>query len=230
LEILNLSSTAQPGPKNALAWQSLAPGLFVLLWASGFVVGKLGLPYARPFTILLLRFAIATVFMVAVSFLTRANWPKTRIQAFHVAVVGVLLQAVYLGGCYVAMAEGIPAGVTALIVGLQPLLTATLVGPLLTERVSPRQWLGLAIGFAGVTLVLWNKLHFDSLHLGGILYAFGGLLGITAATNDIGIITLPNGRHLAIAVFVSDSPTDEVTREGVIARIAKAIWDKLGNE
>src|SRR6266478_5353311 len=182
LEILNLSSTAQPGPKNALAWQSLAPGLFVLLWASGFVVGKLGLPYARPFTILLLRFAIATVFMVAVSLLTRANWPKTRIQAFHVAVVGVLLQAVYLGGCYVAMAEGIPAGVTALIVGLQPLLTATLVGPLLTERVSPRQWLGLAIGFAGVTLVLWNKLHFDSLHLGGILYAFGGLLGITAAT------------------------------------------------
>ncbi len=179
---MNLSSTAQPGPKNALAWQSLAPGLFVLLWASGFVVGKLGLPYARPFTILLLRFAIATVFMVAVSLLTRANWPKTRIQAFHVAVVGVLLQAVYLGGCYVAMAEGIPAGVTALIVGLQPLLTATLVGPLLTERVSPRQWLGLAIGFAGVTLVLWNKLHFDSLHLGGILYAFGGLLGITAAT------------------------------------------------
>ncbi len=182
LEILNLSSTAQPGPKNALAWQSLAPGLFVLLWASGFVVGKLGLPYARPFTILLLRFAIATVFMVAVSLLTRANWPKTRIQAFHVAVVGVLLQAVYLGGCYVAMAEGIPAGVTALIVGLQPLLTATLAGPLLAERVSPRQWLGLAIGFAGVTLVLWNKLHFDSLHLGGILYAFGGLLGITAAT------------------------------------------------
>jgi drug/metabolite transporter (DMT)-like permease len=104
------------------------------------------------------------------------------LQAFHVAIVGVLLQAVYLGGCYVAMGAGIPAGVTALIVGLQPLLTATVVGPLLGERVSWRQWLGLAIGFAGVTLVLWNKLHFESLHLVGILYALGGLLGITSAT------------------------------------------------
>jgi len=118
LEIWHLSSTAQPRPKNALAWQNLAPRLFVLLWASGFVVGKLGLPYARPFTILLLRFAIATLFMVAVSLLTRANWPKTRIQAFHVAVVGVLLQVVYLGGCYVAMADGIPAGVRALFAEL----------------------------------------------------------------------------------------------------------------
>ncbi len=177
-----MSPTTQTGPARPLAWQSLAPGLFVLLWASGFVVGKLGLPYARPFTILLLRFAVATLLMALVCLATRAHWPKTRVQALHVAVVGVLLQAVYLGGCYVAMAAGIPAGVTALIVGLQPILTATVVGPLLGERVSPRQWLGLAIGFAGVTLVLWNKLHFDSLHLGGILYALGGLLGITSAT------------------------------------------------
>jgi drug/metabolite transporter (DMT)-like permease len=177
-----LRPTTQSGPRSPLAWQSLAPGFFVLLWASGFVVAKLGLPYARPFTLLLLRFAVATLFMVAVSLATRATWPKTRIQAFHVAVVGVLLQTVYLAGCYVAMGAGIPAGVTALIVGLQPLLTATVVGPLLGERVSWRQWQGLAIGFAGVTLVLWNKLHFDSVHLVGILYAFGGLLGITSAT------------------------------------------------
>ena len=120
--------------------------------------------------------------MLAISLATGARWPKTGRQAFHAAVVGVLLQGVYLGGCYLAIAEGIPAGVTAIIVGLQPILTATIVGPLLGERVSPRQWLGLAIGFAGVTLVLWNKLHFDSLHLAGIAYAVGGLLGITAAT------------------------------------------------
>lgn len=165
-----------------MAWQSLAPGFFVLLWASGFVAAKLGLPYARPFTLLLLRFGVASLLMLAVSLATRARWPKTAMQAFHVAVVGVLLQAVYLGGCYVAMGVGIPAGVTALIVGLQPLLTATVVGPLLGERVSWRQWLGLAIGFAGVTLVLWDKLHFDSVHLVGILYALGGLVGITSAT------------------------------------------------
>ena len=165
-----------------LSWQGLAPGIFVLLWASGFIAAKIGLPHARPFTILVIRFAIATVFMVAVSLLTRARWPQSWMQAFHVAVVGVLLQSVYLGGCYVAMGMGIPAGVTALIVGLQPILTATVVGPLLGERVSARQWLGLAIGFGGVTLVLWDKLHFDGVSLLGIFYALIGLVGITSAT------------------------------------------------
>jgi drug/metabolite transporter (DMT)-like permease len=172
----------QSGPRSPLAWRRLAPGLFVLLWASGFLTAKLGLPYARPFTLLLLRFAVASLFMLTVSLATGATWPRTRMQVFHVAVVGVLLQAVYLGGCYGAMNVGIPAGITALIVGLQPLLTAAVVGPLLRERVSWRQWLGLAIGFAGVTLVLWDKLHVDSAHLGGIFYALAGLLGITSAT------------------------------------------------
>lgn len=171
-----------PGPRHGLNWPALAPGIFVLLWASGFIAGKMGLPYARPFTILVIRFAVATLFMLVVCLATRASWPKTKMQAFHVAVVGVLLQSVYLGGCYVAMGMGIPAGVTALIVGLQPILTATVVGPLLGERVNGRQWLGLAIGFAGVTLVLWDKLHFDSAHLTGIFYALIGLAGITSAT------------------------------------------------
>ena len=107
-----------PGPRHGLNWPALAPGIFVLLWASGFIAGKMGLPYARPFTILVIRFAIATLFMLVVCLATRASWPKTKMQAFHVAVVGVLLQSVYLGGCYVAMGMGIPAGVTALIVGL----------------------------------------------------------------------------------------------------------------
>jgi drug/metabolite transporter (DMT)-like permease len=179
---MTASSTANPGTKNLFSWQGLTPAIFVLLWASGFIVAKLGLPYARPFTLLVIRFAIATLFMLAVSLLTRARWPKTKMQAIHVAVVGVLLQAVYLAGCYVAIGAGIPAGVTALIVGLQPILTATMVGPLLGERVSSRQWLGLAIGFCGVTLVLWDKLHFDSVHLWGMSFALIGLVGITAAT------------------------------------------------
>ncbi len=179
---MTASTTTHPGAKNLFSWQGLAPAIFVLLWASGFIAGKMGLPYARPFTILVIRFAIASAFMFAVCLVTRARWPKTKMQAFHVAVVGVLLQSVYLGGCYVAMGVGIPAGVTALIVGLQPILTATVVGPLLGEKVSLRQWLGLAIGFAGVTLVLWDKLHFDSVHLWGIFYALIGLVGITSAT------------------------------------------------
>ncbi len=179
---MTASSTAHPSTKNLFNWQSLTPAIFVLLWASGFIAAKMGLPYARPFTLLVIRFSATTVLMVAVSLVTGARWPKTKMQAFHVAVVGVLLQAVYLGGCYVAMGAGIPAGVTALIVGLQPILTATVVGPLLGERVSARQWLGLAIGFGGVTLVLWDKLHVDSVHLWGIFCALVGLVGITSAT------------------------------------------------
>jgi drug/metabolite transporter (DMT)-like permease len=179
---MTASSTAHPAPKNLFSWQGLMPAIFVLLWASGFVAGKAGLPYARPFTILVIRFSIATLFMLAVCLVTRARWPVTWMQAFHVAVVGMLLQSVYLGGCYVAMGLGLPAGVTALIVGLQPILTATVVGPLLGERVNARQWLGLAIGFAGVTLVLWDKLHFDNVQLAGVFYALIGLVGITSAT------------------------------------------------
>jgi drug/metabolite transporter (DMT)-like permease len=182
-----VSPTIPPMPHHASqstapVWQSALPGVFVLLWATGFFAGKLGLEYAAPFTFLEIRFAIATLLMLALALVLRAPWPHSRTQMFHVAVVGVLLQAVYLGGSYAAMAAGIPTGVTALIVGLQPILTATLVGPLLGERVSARQWLGLGIGFSGVALVLEDKLHFDSLQMHGVLYALCGLLGITIAT------------------------------------------------
>jgi drug/metabolite transporter (DMT)-like permease len=177
-----LSNTVHPGRQGLLRWESLGPGIFVLFWASGFVVAKLGLPYARPFTILAIRFAITTVLALIVSLASRAAWPNSWQQFFHVAVVGVLLQTAYLGGCYVALQMGIPAGVTALIVGLQPILTATVVGPLLGERVTLRQWLGLAIGFAGVVLVLWDKLEFNGEEKIGMIYAGVGLLGITTAT------------------------------------------------
>jgi len=163
-------------------WQAIVPGAFVLLWATGFIISKLGLVYARPFTFLLLRFALVAVVMLVASLAMRASWPRSWREAGHVAVVGVLLQTVYLGGCCAAMAAGVPAGVTALIVGLQPILTATVVGPFLGERVVPRQWLGLAVGLVGVILVLWDKLDFAGLELQGVFWALFGLLGITAAT------------------------------------------------
>jgi drug/metabolite transporter (DMT)-like permease len=163
-------------------WQAIVPGAFVLLWATGFVFSKLGLVYARPFTFLLLRFALVAVVMLAASRAMQAPWPKSWREAGHVAVVGLLLQFVYLGGCCAAIAAGVPAGVTAVIVGLQPILTATVVGPFLGERVVPRQWLGLAVGFLGVVLVLWDKLDFAGLELQGVFWALFGLLGITAAT------------------------------------------------
>jgi drug/metabolite transporter (DMT)-like permease len=163
-------------------WRGLAPAVFVLIWSTGFFIGKLGLAYAPPFTILLLRFAIAGVLMTVTALVLRSSWPRRPRQALHLAVVGVLLQTVYLGGCYAAMAAGLPAGVTALIVGLQPILIASVVGPILGERVSPRHWLGLALGFLGVALVLWDKLSLAGIESWGVALALAALLGITAAT------------------------------------------------
>lgn len=163
-------------------WHFFMPPLFVLLWASGFVVTKLGVAFAEPFTFLLYRFVIVTVLLAAIALATGAPWPRSWRFAGHIAVVGFFLQAMYLGGVYTAIALGIPAGISALIVGVQPLITAVAVGPLLGERVRPQQWLGLVLGFLGIGLVLWNKLSLDIGHLEGVAWNLLGLVGITVAT------------------------------------------------
>jgi drug/metabolite transporter (DMT)-like permease len=158
------------------------PGVFVVLWSTGFVGAKLGLPHAGPFTFLSLRFALVTAVMLLFSVATRAAWPRHWREAGHIAVVGVLLQGTYLGGVFIALAHGVSAGVVALIVGLQPLLTAALAGAVLGERVSARQWLGLALGLVGIALVVASKLAFDRHHLLGAAVAALALLGITGGT------------------------------------------------
>jgi drug/metabolite transporter (DMT)-like permease len=163
-------------------WQGLMPPLFVVLWASGFVVTKLGVEFAEPFTFLFYRFAMVTVLILGIALATGAPWPRSRRYIAHIAVVGLLMQGVYLGGVYAAIDLGIPTGISALIIGVQPLLTAVVVGPFLGERVSGRQWLGLALGLAGIILVLWQKLDLHGAHLQGIAWNVVGLLGITAAT------------------------------------------------
>ena len=158
------------------------PALFVLLWSTGFVFARLGLDYAEPFTFLALRFAIVTLLLGAVAFATRAPWPRSLAESGHFALTGLLMHAAYLGGTYAAMAAGVPAGIAALIVGLQPLLTATVVGPLLGERVRPVQWTGFLLGFAGVALVLWEKLVLDKVPWWAAAWAVLALFGITGAT------------------------------------------------
>lgn len=158
------------------------PPLFVLLWASGFVVTKLGVDVAEPFTFLLYRFVIVALLLLAIALATRAPWPRQWRFIGHVAVVGVLLQGMYLGGVYAAIDRGIPAGISALIVGLQPIVTGVVVGPLLSERVTMRQWLGLMLGLFGIGLVLWQKLSLDIGQLEGVAWNVVGLVGITAAT------------------------------------------------
>lgn len=161
----------------------MAPAVFVVLWSTGFIVVKVGLPFVEPLTFLSLRFGIVAAIMLIASFAVRAPWPKSR-EAAHIAVVGLLMHGCYLGGVFTSQSRGLPAGFAALIVGLQPILTATIVGPLLGERVTPRQWLGFVLGFGGAALVLGERYgfaggDFDPLTLG---LAFVALLGVTCGT------------------------------------------------
>lgn len=159
------------------------PGVFVLLWSTGFIGAKLGLPYADPFTFLSLRFAAVIVFLLVVAVLTRAPWPKSGALWGHLAVSGLLVHGFYLGGVFAAIRAGLPSGVTALVVGVQPLLTALVAGPVLGERVSLRQWAGLAMGLAGVVLVLSGRLSgFGDASWAGVVFAVIALAGITAGT------------------------------------------------
>ena len=171
--------------RRAGAFAALAPLLFVVLWSTGFIGAKLGLPDAEPLTLLTLRYAGVLVLMGAVALLTRAPWPATARQWLHIGVSGLLVHAVYLGGVFTAIRLGLPAGVTALVVGLQPVLTALGAGLLLRERVRPAQWAGLALGLAGVVLVVANKVVAGAhgAAAGALLApAVVALLGITAGT------------------------------------------------
>ncbi len=162
--------------------QRVYPFLFVFLWSTGFIGAKVGLPYAGPLSFLLTRYAFVIALMTVVALATRAPWPREPVQWLHIGVSGVLVHAVYLGGVFVAIKHGLPAGVTALVVGMQPLLTALGAGWLLGETVSGRQWAGLALGFVGVGLVVSGKFG-DGAALGPMLIpAVVALLGITAGT------------------------------------------------
>ena len=157
------------------------PLLFVVLWSTGFIGARLGLPHAEPLTYLLIRYLMVIALMTAVALASRAPWPATATQWAHIGVAGLLVHAVYLGGVFVAISRGLPAGVASLVVGVQPLLTAVGAGWLLGERVVPRQWLGLVLGLAGVALVVAGKIG-QGFGLGALVPAVVALLGITAGT------------------------------------------------
>jgi drug/metabolite transporter (DMT)-like permease len=158
-----------------------APGLFILIWASGYVVAKFAAPHAEPLTFLLWRFAGTVVLMLALAAHAGVRWPSPR-DTVHLVVAGVGMQACYLGGVWVAISQGMPAGVSALIVNLQPVLTAALAF-LVHERVSKRQWAGVALGFGGVVMVVWQKLTSSGtpLILPTLLCVFA-LLAMTGGT------------------------------------------------
>ena len=175
-----------PPAAPALAISSL----FVVLWSTGFIGAKLGLPYAEPLTFLLYRYLGVVAVLLPLCWLARARWPANLAEAGHVAVAGVLMQGGYLGGVFCAMHLGLPAGVAALVVGLQPILTALLGERMVAERTNARQWAGLALGFLGVAAVVWHKAS------AGIV-GWASLALITLALVSITLGTLYQKRHCA---------------------------------
>jgi drug/metabolite transporter (DMT)-like permease len=159
------------------------PAVFVVLWSTGFIGAKAGLLYAEPLTFLGARFAIVAAAMLIAALLVRAAWPKG-VMIAHVAVVGLLMHSLQLGGVFSAIQIGLPAGFAALIIGLQPILIAAVVGPLLGERVSLRQWVGFLLGFGGAALVLSERygLSTGPNGLAAPALAVCGLIGGTAGT------------------------------------------------
>ena len=153
----------------------------MLLWSTGFIVAKYAAPHAPPLTFLLYRFAGAIAILLPIIAVTKAPWPRGARGWRDVIVVGVLLQATYLGGVWLAIALGMPAGVSALLVGTQPLLTALLAFTV-NERASRLQWIGLLIGFVGVALVLSDRLTLAGVEPLALAVNFLALAGITAGT------------------------------------------------
>lgn len=159
----------------------LAPFLFVFLWSTGFIGAKYGMPYTEPLTFLLLRYTALVLLMTLAAWVSRAPWPTDPGQWLHLGVAGALIHALYLGGVFVAISQGLPAGIVSLLVGLQPLLTATLAGVMVGEGVSLRRWMGLLLGLIGLILVLSARLETD-LGWAGVLPAVLALIGITLGT------------------------------------------------
>ena len=175
------AAAAVPGPGGS-GWLRAMPAVFVLIWSTGFIVARYGMPYAPPLKFLAVRYALSLVCFGVWVALAKVAWPKERSQWGHLAVTGVLMQAGYLGGVWAAVHAGMGAGLVALLVGVQPVLTAIWLS-FNGGRISKRQWAGLVLGFAGLVLVVSRKFgqgaEVNPLTMALAVFA---LLSITAGT------------------------------------------------
>jgi drug/metabolite transporter (DMT)-like permease len=176
-------------PMSPAALQRVVPAVFVLIWSTGFVVARFGMPHAGPMDFLALRFFFSALIFIAWVAATGARWPQGRRQWAHLAVTGLLMHAGYLGGVWAAVKAGLGAGMASLIVGLQPVLTALWLSAMpghgfgnAAARIRSAQWLGLALGLAGLVLVVWHKLHLGMVEPGNVALAVLALASITAGT------------------------------------------------
>jgi drug/metabolite transporter (DMT)-like permease len=176
--------------QKTTAWLRAMPVVFVLIWSTGFIVARYGMPYAPPFSFLLVRYICSILCFLPWILLARVAWPRDRVQWLHLSVTGILMHAGYLGGVWAAVKSGMGSGLSALIVGIQPVLTAIWLSWSLRGSgqpgVTPRQWGGLLLGFAGLLMVVWHKLTMGSAldHVTPVnmVFAIGALFSITVGT------------------------------------------------
>jgi drug/metabolite transporter (DMT)-like permease len=170
------SRIAVPSSDALLAW------FFVSVWGVGFIATKTGLQYAAPFTFLTLRFSLGIVCLLPVLLWLRPRWPTTKKAWGHVIVAGLLMHAIHLSGSHYGQYEGLSAGVVAIILAAQPLLTAWIAALLLNEAASRRQWLGIVIGLFGVLLVVWHKLDIHAMNGKSLTAVLVALIVLTVGT------------------------------------------------
>ena len=163
--------------KNNAIWMSL---LFILIWSTGFIIARYGMPHAEPLTFLAIRFFGVILILLPCILWFKAPWPS-KSQIVHLAIAGVLIQFGYLAGVWIAIRHGMPVGLTALIVGLQPILTAVFVS-FLAEKITRSQWQGLFLGLLGVFLVLYAQINTTGVNAQTIFFNIIGLLSITVGT------------------------------------------------
>ncbi|MFM8575162.1 MAG: DMT family transporter [Limnohabitans sp.] len=174
---------------SSTAWVRAMPAVFVLIWSTGFIVARYGMPHAPPFTFLLWRFCFSVLCFLPWIWLARVAWPRDRRQMLHLAVTGVLMHAGYLGGVWAAVKAGMGSGLSSLIVGIQPVLTAIWLSTLSRSgeaAVTRRQWLGLLLGFGGLLMVVSRKFvqgtPMDHVTFENMAWAVMALLAITTGT------------------------------------------------
>ena len=162
-------------------WLRLMPGVFVLIWSTGFIVARFGMPHAPPMTFLAMRYALSMLCFGAWVLAAGVAWPRDRVQWMHLGVTGVLMHGIYLGGVWSAVKLGMGAGLVSLLVGLQPLLTAFWIAGR-GQRIAAMQWAGLALGLAGLLMVVWQKLGHGEVNPANLAFSLFALAGITAGT------------------------------------------------
>jgi drug/metabolite transporter (DMT)-like permease len=173
---MNIPLSKQSWFSAALAWY------FVTVWGSGFIATKIGLQYAPPFTFLTLRFLFGLACLVPILLITQPRFPGSRTELGHVVIAGLLMHAIHLGGSHYTQYLGMSAGITALILSAQPLITALVAARWMRERLALRQWAGVVIGLAGVALIVWHKVDVREATAGSLVAVTIALAGVTAGT------------------------------------------------